>query len=372
MVRGICACYQKVYKVIGIRGDIWLRIKHYLTERRQFVRINGCDSGTQFIPHGVPQGSVLGPTLFSLFTNDLPNAVHSAETYLYADDTTIFCIANTVDELTNTLNNVLTELKKWCDRNLLVPHPGKCKAMIMQRQPFTGPIQALYLGDNILNWTTSERLLGVQVDNKMSWSDHAANVAKSYASKLSLLRRMRFLPQKQMEDFYTKVIMPSVTYGLVLWGSCNKTHFSNLEKLHARAGRIVYGLPWDTSGEDVLKRTKWDSLETVYKKQLTEFVFKCNTVTELTEFTNFFEKRNSTRESRRNEDIVLPRPETNILRNSIRYRGAIAWNSLTSKEKTAKTFNEFKNLLNKFDITKINFDLTVAVIKHKDNNYKYY
>ena len=77
----------------------------------------------------------------------------------------------------------------------------------------TGPIQALRLGNSIIKWTTSERLLGVQVDNKLSWS-----VAKSFASKLSLLRRMRFLPQNQLEDFYTKVIRPSVTYGLTVWG----------------------------------------------------------------------------------------------------------------------------------------------------------
>ena len=121
-------------------------------------------------------------------------------------------------------------------------------------------------------------------DDKLSWSDHDANVARSFASKLSLLRRMRFLPQKQLEDFYTKVILPSVTYGLTVWGSCNKTHLNNLEKLRARAGRIVYGLPWDTSAEDVLMRTGWDSLERMYKLRLTEFVFKClkgYTVTEL-------------------------------------------------------------------------------------------
>ena len=112
-------------------------------------------------------------------------------------------------------------------------------------------------------------------DNKLSRSDHAGNVAKSFASKLSLLRRMRFLPQKQWEDFYTKVILSSVTYGLTVWGSCNKTHLNNLEKLHARAGRIVYGLPWDTSPEDVLLSTGWDSLETMYKVRLTEFILKC-------------------------------------------------------------------------------------------------
>ena len=126
----------------------------------------------------------------------------------------------------------------------MVPHPEKCKAMAMQRKSiFTALIQALRLGNNIIKWTTSERLLGEQVDNKLSWSDHAANVAKSFASKLSLLRRMRFLRRKQLEDFYTKLILPSVTYGLTVWRSCNKTHINNLEKLYARAGRIVYGLP---------------------------------------------------------------------------------------------------------------------------------
>ena len=119
---------------------------------------------------------------------------------------------------------------------------------------------------------------------------------------------MRFLPQKQLEDFYTKVILPSVTYGLTVWGSCNKTHLNNLEKLHARAGRIVYGLPWDTSAEGALMRTGWDSLETMYKVRLTEFVFKCIKGYTDTEFKG----------RGRNENII-PRPETNFIGNSIRY-----------------------------------------------------
>ena len=205
-----------------------------------------------------------------------------------------------MDLPTNTLNNVLAEL-----RNLMVPHPENCKAMIMQRKStFTGPIQALRLGNNIIKWTTSERLLGVQVDNKLSWSDHAANVAKSFASKLSLLWRMRFLPQKQLEDFYTKVILPSVTYGLTVWGSCNKTHINTLDKIHARAERIVCGLLWDTSAEEVLMQTGWDSLETMYKVPFKEGY----TVTEL---KDWFLQRNSGR--RRNQNIILPRPETNLM-----------------------------------------------------------
>ena len=95
--------------------------------------------------------------------------------------------------------------------------------------------------------------------------------------------------------------------------------------------------------EDVLMRTGWDSLETMYKVRLTEFVFKCMRGFTITEFKDLFVQRNSGR--RRNEDIILPRPETNFIRNSIRYRGAIAWNSLTNKETTAKTLKDFKRCL---------------------------
>ena len=144
----------------------------------------------------------------------------------------------------------------------------------------------------------------------------------------------------------------------------------NLLKLHARAGRIVYGLPWDTSAEDVLTRTGWDSLETMYKVRLTEFVFKCMKGFTVTEFKDLFIQRKSGR--RRKDDIILPRPETNFIRNSISYRGAIAWNSLTNKETMAKTLKDFKRCLRKFDTDKINFEPILAITNNRDTDYKYF
>ena len=87
---------------------------------------------------------------------------------------------------------------------------------------------------------------------------------------------------------------------------------------------------------------------------------------------DLFVQRNSSRESRRNGDIVLSSPETNFMRNSIKYKGAIAWNTLSSKESAANNLNQFKRLLSKFDIRKINFDPIAALIKYKDDDCKYY
>ena len=129
--------------------------------------------------------------------------------------------------------------------------------MLMYRGNFIGPVQQLLLGDNNIQWTELselERLLGVQVDHKLSWTNHAVSVAKAHAAKLNLLRRSQFLPTKQQEEFYFKVILPSVLYGLTVWGSCNKTCINQLGKLHARAGRIIYRLPWDMNAENVLEK----------------------------------------------------------------------------------------------------------------------
>ena len=112
-----------------------------------------------------------------------------------------------------------------------------------------------------------------------------------------------------------------------------------------RDGKLdgLYMLLWDTSAEDVLMWTGWDSLETMYKLWLTEFVFKCLKGYHVTEFKDLFLQRNSG--LRRNENIILPRPETNFIRNSIRFRGAIASNSLTNKETRAKPWKNLNTVL---------------------------
>ena len=102
------------------------------------------------VSSGVPQGSVLGPTLFVLHTSDLVESVQSGTVHMYADDTTIYCMGKSIDEVAAALNQSLTELYAWCVRNKLTPHPKKSECMLIHRGSFTGPHPPIYLGDNIL------------------------------------------------------------------------------------------------------------------------------------------------------------------------------------------------------------------------------
>ena len=88
-------------------------IKSYLTNRKQFVEINGCASELLNVTRGVPQGSILGPKLFVLYINDICNVSKLAKFILFADDTNIFRGGNNLKELKGMINGVLAKLAKW-------------------------------------------------------------------------------------------------------------------------------------------------------------------------------------------------------------------------------------------------------------------
>ena len=202
----------------GIRGPLLAWLTSCLTSRSQYTVLNGQRSILSHVTSGVPQGSVLGPTLFFLYTSDLVEFVQSATVYMYADDTTVYCIGESIDEVSATLNQSLKELYAWCSINRLTPHPKRSECMLIHRGSFTGPLPPIFLGGYFLNWVKYSRLLGVDIDNKLSWTSHVSDLKKNFANKLSLIEKCRFLPKHVLLNLYFKVIIPSVTYGIAVWG----------------------------------------------------------------------------------------------------------------------------------------------------------
>ena len=116
---------EKLRTNFGICDQALGWIASYLNGRKQYTVVNGYNSDTMPVSVGIPQGSVLGPTLFSLFVNDLLSSMKSGSVYLFADDDTIYCIKKTADEAVAQLDKALDELYDRCIINRLTPHSQK-------------------------------------------------------------------------------------------------------------------------------------------------------------------------------------------------------------------------------------------------------
>ena len=166
----------------GIKGKISAWIKNFLHGRSQRVSINGNMSNWTGVSSGIPQGSVLGPILFVIFINDLPDAVSSV-TRIFADDTKMYGRATT-DADRAKLQDDIEGLSDWSDEWLLKFNTSKCSVMHLGQ---SNPLHKYSMRDNDgqrrqLEVTVLEKDLGVHVDNKLSFHQHV-NTAVGKANR---------------------------------------------------------------------------------------------------------------------------------------------------------------------------------------------
>ena len=155
---------------------------------------------------------------------------------------------------------------------------------------------------------------------------------KSFAEKLDLLKRSRFLPRGVLKDFYFKVILPAVKYGLVLCGSCcNSDLFKSIERLHCRAARIIYNLPKDTASEEVLRYIQWPTFSIYYKLDVLRLFYRAHRESlPGIKYGNIGQNRVSSYFIRDQNRLPLPRYELRYLNDSLSYRGESLWNFVNS------------------------------------------
>ena len=178
---------------VGIRGQALDWFVNYLSNRTQFVTINGTLSESMDLSLCVPQGSVLGPLLFIIFINDLPTVIKRCKVVMYADDTALF-IANLDRKVIEAvLQNELNIINNWFTDNELFVNCTKTKVMIFgSKQRFVridNPV--LSLSGTSLELIYFVKYLGLLFDRAMTWHDHINAVASNVSKRLGLLNRIR-------------------------------------------------------------------------------------------------------------------------------------------------------------------------------------
>ena len=225
----------------GVRGQMNRWVKSFLENRTQRVLVRGKQSSQAPVKSGVPQGTVLGPLLFLIYINDMPERV-SSNIRLFADDSYLYREINSpLDSI--HLQNDLDELVKWEKMWSMEFHPDKCKVLRITNK--TKPLLCQYsMHGTILQSVDTAKYLGVTIHKKLSWKHHIDSITKkANATRAFPQRNLRGCPQDVKASCYKTYVRPIVEYASVVWdpvGFGNKLSREQLEMVQRRAARFVH------------------------------------------------------------------------------------------------------------------------------------
>ncbi len=213
---------------LGIRGIAQEWFKTYLKGRKQFVTINGVNSSTKLLEYGVPQGSILGPLLFIIYINDLPNISNITKFILYADDANIFITGSNIDEVYNKLEYFLTVLLNWVDVNGLVLNLKKTHFIVFSRQAIHTD-REIMIANTEIKRKTEARFLGVIIDEKLTWARHIATIKAKMSRYVGIMYKLkRHLPFQARLQIFHSLVQSHLNFCNLVWGFAAKNHIDGL------------------------------------------------------------------------------------------------------------------------------------------------
>jgi hypothetical protein len=338
------------YGIRNIELD-WFR--SYLRNRTQSVKHNNKLSKPLNVDLGVPQGSTLGPLLFTLFVNDLPMHVSNGRCSMFADDTIIYCNDTSTVNLNDTMNDTLNQVCKWYEANRLVLNVSKSSSMLIDSNSSTGCNDdfQLSLNGNPIEHVHSTKYLGVFIDDKLKFDIHVCELTKVLSRKLAWLARLRHIvPGNVLKLTYSAYIMPVFDYACSVWG-CSRSNVNNIQRLQNRAARIICG-NFDIinfRGIDLVKSLGWQTIDERINYFLGITMYNCIHGTAPMYLSNsvVMACETSDRHTRLNDtlQVHIPYCRTDKFKKSFIYRGSCIWNNLPDDIHYANSLSQFKSLL---------------------------
>ena len=186
---------------------------------------------------GVPQGSVLGPLLFLVYINDLPDDLRST-VRLFADDTIVYLMMNCEADSVH-LQKDLDKLAAWEEKWQMRFHPKKCSILRITRKRFPKIFDYKLHGHTLASEINS-KYLGVTINNKLSWNVHTDNTCKKANASLAFLRRNPQISHHIKERAYTTLVRPQLEYAASVWDPYTRKKQQQIEMVQRRAARFVF------------------------------------------------------------------------------------------------------------------------------------
>ncbi|CAF4748862.1 unnamed protein product [Pieris macdunnoughi] len=246
---------------VGIRGTSLKIFKDYLKSRKQREKLaNDYSDDAVCCEYGVPQGSVLGPTLFLLYINNLCDLdIKTGRLFTFADDTSIVFHGRTLDEAKLNTETGLNKIAKWLNHNLLTLNTTKTKFIL-----FGNTVRSLPIGNDFgiqlhtcqynvqnecnctfLDRTRIVKYLGVLLDERLTWVPHINLLAGRIRRPICIFRKLRHVADhKLIKNVYTALAESILSYCISSWGGARKTHLIEVERAQRTLLKVIKFKPF--------------------------------------------------------------------------------------------------------------------------------
>ena len=337
-------------------------IKSYLQDRSQQTKFTNYISKKETVQAGVPQGSILGPILFILFTHDLHRNINSPHTHVfsYADDTQLVTAGRNYNEVKQNLEEAIRKAKEWYKTNLLHINAGKTEILVIGK-----PKKLQHLGklSNIIINEGEERkeievkenikILGIYIDNHLSWSKQINDVKrKAYCATKNILRIKDLLPTQAKRKLYDSMITPHFNYCDTLWDGCLKSKSTELQKIQNLAVKAISNSRTQTSSSKILKELRLLPLSEKREVHMAVMAHKTlhgrAPLPQVQQFLKCLPQHEHNTRAATQATFMYQKHRHSKIETSSIYRAMKIWNNIPIKLRNITNQNTFKNSFQEF------------------------
>jgi retron-type reverse transcriptase len=331
---------QKLKTIFFFSDSAIELIKSYLMDRTQCVYANGTFSGFLPVTQGVPQGSILGPLLFSLFINDISNSILFSNYHIYADDVQIYLSGSeeNIESVVNQINTDLTSIADWSTRNGLCLNSQKTQVMAIYRNTpsYLPPVK---VGSTIIPYSSKVKNLGVIMNCKLTWEDQISTVVSGVNGALSRLwSTADFIPVETRRKLVVALLLPKFHYCDILYSQSSEGNKNRLKRLYNSCARYVYNMRHTESISGPAQNITGKTFEQMSRYRICSFFYKIIAQ----QHPGYLWDKLRFGHSQRTRIIIPPRHHYTDRGNSFFVGGATMWNSLPLEVRTARSTEAFK------------------------------
>ena len=342
----------------GIRGNVHKLFTSYLSNRRQYVRVNNTDSHLSPVTCGVPQGSVLGPLLFIIYINDIANCYQKAMFRIFADDTGIFFKCKDLDTLKELTKNVLKFITNWFHDNKLTLNASKTSFIIFRsyRCRISNLPDSVTYNNITINREKQVTYLGLILDEYLNWKAHIEDLCIKLKKLFPIFYNIRkYLNKDQFRIIYFTMIYSRIKYGCITYGLCTSENLDRLQILQNKLLKVLLEKPFRYATNLLHKDLYLLQVRDIIAQEILTFVFNYFKGNLPSVFNHFFQHRFSVEDIKSGVNrlrISVPKVDTDFGKCTVKFIGSTLFNKYKNQFDLNLNTKSFKNKIKKLLIAK--------------------